>query len=359
MRSRRRSSSIAFARRVASPAVGPTDRQPDRQLERRAPSVDQPTVLMVLASARSGTTLLGAVLDLHPGVTFVGELNRRRGWLEGRGSCACGLHYDECPVWVPLAAGPSFAEPSPDRRATAPEIRELQAAVRRPAAVVRALLGLPTAGQCRYVAYVERLYRDIAAQTGAPVIVDTSKENLVDLLLFTSIGSLPFEIVHLHRDPRGVVASRLRGARRRSRGNGGGRRRMAARIGAPIVVRDALAWDRANGAGLLLARRAKGAVVRLPYEELVADSRATVVALLGRVGLEVADLPEAWPAPDVVDFPTNHSMAGNRTRLTRGPTPLVADDRWRDDLHPAFRVIVDGLTAPVRRRLLRPTPPQP
>jgi len=57
----------------------------------------------------------------------------------------------------------------------------------------------------------------------------------------------------------------------------------------------------------------------------------------------------------VVDFPTNHSMAGNRGRRTRGPTPLVADDRWRDDLHPAFRVVVDALTAPVRRGLHRPS----
>jgi hypothetical protein len=345
---------VESASRVASPAVGPTDRQPL--------SVDRPTVVMVLASARSGTTLLGGLLDLHPGVTFVGELNRRRGWLERQGTCGCGLSYAECPVWAPLAARPSFASESgraepADRRATAPDIRELQASVRRPAAVIRALLGLPTARQCRYVAYLEQLYRDIAAQGATPVIVDTSKKNLVDILLCTTIGSLPFEVVHLHRDPRGVLASRLRGARRKSRG-GGGHHPLAARLGAPIVVRDALAWDRANGLGLLLARRSRRRVVRLPYEDLVADSSGTVGALLDQVGLDPAELADAWSAPDMVDFPTNHSMAGNRTRHTRGPTPLVADDRWRDDLHPAFRVVVEALTAPVRRGLRRPAPPR-
>ncbi len=172
-------------------------------------------MLLVLASARSGTTLLGTLLDLHPGVTFVGELNRRRGWLEGQGICACGLTYGECPVWAPLAARPSFAPDSgrttSDRRATAPEIRALQVAVRRPAAVIRLLLGLPTAGQLRYVGYMEQLYRDIAEQADAPVVVDTSKKNLVEILLFLTLGSLSFEVVHLYRDPRGVVASRLRG----------------------------------------------------------------------------------------------------------------------------------------------------
>jgi hypothetical protein len=319
-------------------------------------------VLLVLASARSGTTLLGALLDLHPGVTFVGELNRRRGWLERSGTCSCGLTYADCPFWAPLAAQPSFDPEAglggaADRRATAPEIRDLQASVRRPAAVLRALLGWPTTGQHRYVAYVEQLYRDIAASSDAPVIVDTSKENLVDVLLFGSIGSLPFEVVHLHRDPRGVVASRLRGARRRSE-QGQARHAVAARIGVPIVVRDTLAWDRVNGLGLLLARRLGARVVRLPYEDLVADSRGSVAGLLGGVGLDVADLPDAWSAPDLVDFPTNHSMAGNRTRHTRGPTPLVADTRWRDDLHPALRIVVDVLTAPIRRSLRR-SPPHP
>jgi len=331
--------------------VGPTDRQP--------PSVDHPTVLLVLASARSGTTLLGKLLDLHPGVTFVGELNRRRAWLERQGACACGMPYRECPVWAPLATRPSFAADhggtAADRRATAPEVRELQATVRRPAALIRLLLGVPTGGQFRYVAYVEQLYRDVAAQADTPVIVDTSKKNLVEILLFTRIGSLPFHIVHLHRDPRGVVASRLRGARRRSERAGGGGHPWAARLGLPIVVPDALAWDRVNGAGLLLERRSPGSTARVPYEVLVADSRGTVGALLDGVGLDAADLPDAWPAPDVVDFPTNHSMAGNRGRRTRGPTPLVADDRWRDDLHPAFRVVVDALTAPVRRGLHRPS----
>ncbi len=163
--------------------------------------------------------------------------------------------------------------------------------------------------------------------------------------------------MHLHRDPRGVVASRLRGARRKAWG-GGGHHRLAARLGAPIVVHGALAWDRANGLGLVLSRRSPDRVVRLPYEDLVAHSRGTVAALLDQVGLDPAELADAWSAPDLVDFPTNHSMAGNRTRHTRGPTPLVPDDRWRDDLHPAFRVLVEALTAPVRRGLLRPTPPR-
>jgi hypothetical protein len=97
-------------------------------------------------------------------------------------------------------------------------------------------------------------------------------------------------------------------------------------------------------------------VVRLPYEELVDDPQGTVRRLVGELGLDPAALADAWTAPDVVDLPVNHSMAGNRTRHGRGPTPIVADARWRDDLHPAWRVVIEILSAPIRRRLRRPRP---
>ncbi|MGZ4683013.1 MAG: sulfotransferase [Acidimicrobiales bacterium] len=329
----------------------PSDRQP--------PSVERPTVVLVLASARSGTTLLGTLLDLHPKARFVGELNRRRGWLERNGSCGCGVRYAECRFWAGLAGRPSFGTdqagrgvPAGDRRATAAEIRELQAAVRRPVAAVRAVARRPTAGQRRYVAYLEQLYRDIAAAADAPVIVDTSKQNLVDIVLLSSIGALPVRVVHLHRDPRGVVASRLRGARRRLEVRDV-EHPLATRLGGPIVVRDTLAWDRVNGTALVLGRWLGVPAVRLPYEDLVADSHGSVRDLVAELGLDPDELADAWVRPDLVDLPTNHSMGGNRVRRSRGPTPVVADTRWSDDLHPALRWAVEVLTAPVRVGLSR------
>jgi len=312
--------------------------------------------VLVAASARSGTTLLGTLLDLHPDIRFVGELNRRRGWLERNGACGCGLRYDECPFWAPLAARPSWPDPasgdSRDRRTTSPEVRALQARVRRPAAAIRALSGRPTRGQAAYVAYLEQLYRDIAAESGASAIVETSKQNLLDVVLLARLGTLPLRVVHLHRDPRGVVASRLRGARRRAEA-GEGSHGLATRLGAPIVVRDALAWDRVNGTALALDRRLGAAARRLPYDDLVADSAGTVRQLVAWLGLDPDELADAWERPDLVDLPDNHSMGGNRVRRTRGPTPVVLDDRWSRDLHPALRRTVQLLTDPVRRQLLR------
>jgi hypothetical protein len=155
--------------------------------------------------------------------------------------------------------------------------------------------------------------------------------------------------VHLHRDPRGVVYSRLAGARER-RETGWERHATAVRLGWPLVLADALRWDRSNLLVHLLRRRLEP-VTDLSYDALVADSEATIGALVSELGLDPSPVRRAWVASDLVELPDNHSMSGNRVRRRRGPTAVVADLRWRTGLSPAMASAVQLLTWPVRRTL--------
>ncbi len=313
-------------------------------------------MVLVAATARSGTTLLGNLLDLHPQVAFLGELNRRRAWDGGAGLCGCGATYAECECWSVVLAMDSFDdEPAAgDRWSTASDLDRLASRVRRPAMVLRALSGRPTADQRRYVAYFDKLYRDLARNRDATVVVDTSKLNLVDLILLRALSTLDTRVVHLYRDPRGVVFSRLSGARER-KSRGWNRRALVVRMEWPVVFADTFRWDRSNGL-LLLARGRLGRVAALSYEQLVADSRGTTRRLVADLGLDPDDLADAWVGPAEVEFPENHSMRGNRVRFRRGPTPVVADDRWREGLPRWMAAGVQVLTAPVRRLLARTGP---
>jgi Sulfotransferase family len=305
----------------------------------------------VAATARSGTTLLGNLLDLHPQVAFAGELNRRRAW--GNGRCGCRATYAECECWSIILAMASFDDDpaAGDRWTSVAELDRLEASLSRPSMVLRALVGRPTPEQRRYVAYLDKFYRDLAQHRGACVVVDTSKRNLVDLVLMRSLSTLATRVLHLYRDPRGVVFSRLSGARDRRR-RGWNRRARVVRMGWPIVLADTFRWDRSNTL-LVLLRRRLGPVRTLSYEQLVGDSEGTTRRLLADLGLDPDDVAEAWVGPDEVAFPANHSMRGNRVRSRRGVTPVVADVRWREGLPALMAGLVQVFTAPVRRLLAR------
>src|SRR6266536_938106 len=136
------------------------------------------TVLHVTGWCRSGSTLLGNVLNEVDGIVHVGELHYlwRNGVLRtgSNTSCGCGSELTDCPLWSRVLAC------RPDGRRSllelAPEIAGWQDAhfrtrhtwrrLRRPA---------PAGGAGAYAGALAAVYRAVQAATGARVIVDSSK----------------------------------------------------------------------------------------------------------------------------------------------------------------------------------------
>jgi hypothetical protein len=312
--------------------------------------------VLLLASPRSGTTLLGMLLDLHPEVCFVGELSHYQTSLANDVGCPCGEAISQCALWSVVGAAPAWDEAgSPSRRDAAAAVTELQVEARRPVAVLGAAMGRPSAAQRRYIDYLDRLRVDLARETGARVVVDTSKRNLVEVLLRARIGSTPIEVVHLHRDPRGVVMSRLT-SWRRSWADSSTPRGVVARVGWPIVLLNAWRWTRVNATALALTRRLRRGgrpTTRMAYEELIAQPQKEIGRLLTELHLDAHDAAEAWVAPDQAVMVPNHSIRGNRVRHSTGALTMSVDDRWRHDLPRSMQLAVLLLTAPVRTPLGR------
>jgi hypothetical protein len=277
-----------------------------------------PVFVAIETSAFSGATLLAFLLGAHPQIATVGEMN---GLIARENPdtylCSCGQNIKACPFWDSVGAamrrrglafdvahfdtefdlgGPrpiqylrrgSFRNNSVDAmrdalfRAWPSERHRLQALAARNMAFIESVLEV----------------------TDKRVFVDTSKDRL-RLNALRRYTSLDVRAIHLVRDVRGVVASRLR-------------------RGASIDAREAAQqWARLHqrlqiNLGVLSADRR----IRVRYEDLCQDTRGTLQRLYRFCGVDL-DVQTA----DHRSIPQH--IVGNAMRLTDLPE-IRADERWR------------------------------
>ena len=277
-----------------------------------------PVFVPVETSAYSGATLLSFLLGAHPEIATVGEMDGLIA-LENPDLylCSCGQKIKECKFWQSVGAamreqgfefdvahfdtkfvlgGPrpiqylrigSFRNNTLDSlrdivfHAWPGERHQLKALVARNEAFIKAVLAL----------------------TGKRVFVDTSKGHLRAKALH-KFSTLDVRAIHLLRDVRGVVASRLR-----RNGN----------IGAAEAARQ---WVRLHQKfQTALQAWPEEKFIRVHYEDLCRDPQATLKQLYHFCGVD--------PEITIGDFRMiPHHIVGNPMRLNN-ITEIKLDARWR------------------------------
>lgn len=283
------------------------------------PPVRDITVVYTTGWCRSGTTVLGNILNEVEGWVHVGELHFL--WSNGvlgtgtNELCGCGQRLRECSVWSSVLAAHESATGMPLERIGRDVERWQERAFRtrhtfgllrpEPAALCP---GAETAG---YLDSLARTYHAIAAATGASVVVDSSKYASEAALLGRMPGVRP-AIVHMVRDPRGVAASWAK-----PKGY------MPARGPADSTLH----WIGFNLAAEAVNARYRDRSLTLRYEDFMAEPQASVERVL-RLGGGGAN-PVAG---DTVTLGSNHTVTGNPDRFATGTVRLRRDDRWRTRL---------------------------
>lgn len=277
----------------------------------------------VQTSSYSGATLLGRLLGAHPEVATIGEMD---GLLARNDPelylCSCGQRIRQCEFWQAVQAGMrsrgyefDVADFGLAFRLRGPRaIQWLRKAAFQSGvanAIRDTLLGCLPDERRRMEALVARnlaFIETVLALTGKRVFVDTSK----DRLRFRALrrhSSLDVRAIHLVRDVRGVVASRLRRGRI-SRG----------------VDRAARDWSLVHGkievalAALPAERR-----IQVRYEDLCRDVPGTLARLYEFCGVAAGS-----GTADLRRSP--HHLIGNRMRLSElvDLGDVRTDERWRN-----------------------------
>jgi hypothetical protein len=154
--------------------------------------------------------------------------------------------------------------------------------------------------------------------------VDSSKDGL-RLSAFRDLTTVPVAAIHLVRDVRGVVASRLRRGVSISPAEG------------------ARQWQRLNRRiEANLSTLPPGSTVRIRYEDLCADPDATLAVVQRALGVVPSPLPADFRA-------TPHHVIGNAMRLS-DMRSIVADESWRRSLTPAQIADVESVASAALER---------
>jgi hypothetical protein len=294
------------------------------------------TVLYVGGIGRSGSTLLDRMLGQLPGFVSVGELVFL--WERGLGAnerCGCGATFRDCPFWTAVGARAFGGWDRVDLSAVLARKARVDRNRFVPALMARGLLPAFDARRRAHAEMLAPLYRAIHQESGADVVVDSSKHVSTAAVLRTASG-VDLRIVRLIRDPRGVAHS------------------WAKHVGRPDVDGTAeMARIRpARAAARWLAYNAMMEVVRLGrpsalvrYETLVGDPETTLRSLAGLAGRPV-DPPLTFLEQGRVRLEPAHTVAGNPLRFRNGWLDLRLDDEWTRDMARRDQRVVTGLTLP-------------
>ncbi|MEM6577878.1 MAG: sulfotransferase [Pseudomonadota bacterium] len=257
-------------------------------------------MLYIAGYSRCGSTILDMVLNAAQGAVSTGELTYL---LDDAADpsrlCTCGKPFHSCGRYGGWTANRSTTEAALVRR------------VESRAGLQALLSEQPRTEIDRvYAQYAQSLFAHIHDQTGAKVIVDSSKsakDAAGRPLALARIAGLDVRVLHLTRDPRATIRSYL------DRGSNwvleGHRAPKTLESWRPI-----LGWTLANRLAAKVGR-ALGPenYMHIRLEDILNDPEAGLARVGDFAGLDLA--PVAAAVLSGQPFAAGHNVGGNRTRL--------------------------------------------
>lgn len=297
--------------------------------------------LYVMGRGHSGSTILDILLGGGAAVESVGELVSGLERYADAEPCACGALMRDCPFWADVrrrfeAEGHDWAELVRRSRAQTDVKRWLSTR----------LAAADDADRRGLAQMTEALARAVAGTSGKPHLLDSNKETARGLFLLRYVPSA--RVIHLVRDPRGIVQShhwRVAGGR----GFKFMRRTYRATWTAPLfLLLGAASWTVGNTLCELAGRVAPDRLLRLRYEDLRDDPAATLRLIGARFGLPVDDVVAKLAAGE--SFPVGHNVGGNHIRHEGAVRFDPKAEKTRPPLPGWARMVTLALCWPLMRR---------
>lgn len=244
----------------------------DRKRARSAAETDQdrglPVIVMITGTGRSGTTVIEKALGSFGDTIAVGEASYiwERGII-GDHRCSDGVPFREHRTWKSIVARAFDATPDPVAQ------EALRHRVEHSRALPLLAIGFRRREVEAYTAIWRALFRAIAEETGARIVVDASKSPVRAWLLKRC--GLDVRVVHVVRDLPGVIESW-----RKPKADPGSGTSLPTKH--PLVV--TMYWILHHFLSVALLGR--NYYTRVDFGQFLDDPRQTVERIWERLGLE-------------------------------------------------------------------------
>ena len=299
-------------------------------------------VVYIVGWGRSGSTILGNILNELEGFTHVGEVARvwENGLMMNR-MCGCGAPFQSCERWISIFQEALGGMDEVDALTMARH-RDAACANKRVLAHYLSNKVVRVDQSEELCTHLAKLYRGIADVTRSKVVVDSSKSPSYAHLL-TTIPMVDLYLVHLVRDARATAYS---WAKRVERADAQpGRAEPMEQFGTVAGTRK---WLMLNVLAELVGQRRKDRYMRLRYEDFVHDPRHHLSRIAKFVHHETVSSP--IDENGYVHLGLNHTVWGNPNRIRSGRVAIRSDDEWRQGLEWHKRIAIEALAWPLQRR---------
>jgi hypothetical protein len=268
--------------------------------------------LYIMSRPHSGSTILDILLGSSSQVTGCGEVvlgMRRHG--DGVYACSCGALLADCPFWRDVRARIGGTQ----GQGAWHELAEASVAQSHKLQLAGTWLASAEPGRMperlrRLVAMTRDLIGAVQAQSGRPVVLDSTKMPSRGLFLLKFLPEA--RLIHIVRDPRSVMASHW--WRFPIRDTYLARRRLYQGPLRPLAFVEAAAmWLLGNLTFELIGRIDPSRVVRVRYEDLRDRPAAEIRRIGAALGLDLEEVVERFERGET--FPVGHMIGGNDVRL--------------------------------------------
>lgn len=257
----------------------------------------KPKVVLIAGSAHGGTTILSMVLGQHPEIFVTGKLrNFPQGDLFSEDNrCSCGEPAQSCTFWSQVREQFQALQDEPEQQK------------------------------------IPRLF-DLIGQLSARTFVCDVSHNVDYARLLTEIDGIDLYLVHVVRDGRGMVHSRIRKDYRI------GRLKAAMPVHVNRVFSVARRWLKNRQAFARLESKLGAKSVCIQYEELCRDPRTALEPVGKCLGLDFSEIGQQLGAGQQLKR-VPHLIRGNQVLRSSDDIVLRHDTAYKTAMSWTERIV--------------------